>query len=78
MGHIAAGRVDHISSEPSAEFPIAMTPKEAGPTEYATVEYAVDRLVGYYDLDPDEIAQALRAGAPMQTMGYHYRLAKED
>jgi hypothetical protein len=75
-----AGRQDHVSPTRSAEYPVGMTSRADGTTtEWATVEYAVDRLQGYYDEDPDAdpwIEAALREGAALRTVSFIYRIAE--
>lgn len=76
MAHIAAGRLDHISPTKSDEFPIQLTSKDDGTSEFCTVAYAVDRLSGYYRDDPEGWIEAtLLEGTPLQTISFVYKLA---
>lgn len=76
MTHIAAGRLDHISQTPSEAFPVKLTSKADGGVEFATMEYAVNRLGGYYAMRDDEIESHLRAGFKMQTISFIYQVER--
>ena len=75
---IGPARVDHIKPSRSAEFPVSCIPKGDGPIEYVTVEYALNRVLGYNTDEPEgTIERDLRAGVPFQTMSFIYRIFDE-
>lgn len=65
----------HIADSPSPSHPVECTARSDGSTEWTTVAYAVSRLAGYYDDDPDGWIEAtIRGGTTLQTMSFLYRI----
>lgn len=72
---VGAGNVEHVSPMRTDRHVVRCSPRDGAEDEWVTVEYACSRLAGYYRDDPPGwIEQTIRAGTPLQTISFVYRL----
>lgn len=67
-------RAENVSPAKDAEHPVLCEPMDGDPPEYVTVDYAVSRITGYYQLTDAEAREALLGGTPFRTISYIYRV----
>lgn len=78
MEYVGPGRLDHIGPEQSPKFPVRCMSRENGSVEWVTMEFALNRLDGYYDEAEDFVETTLRSGVPMGTFSFIYQMGGDE
>lgn len=79
MRHVPAMSADHVSKVRTDRHVVRCSSRSDGSDEWVTIEYAVSRLLGYWNDEPEGwIEETLRAGTPLQTVSYVYVVDKQE
>ena len=77
MNGPAAMNTDHVNSVQTDRHVVEMTSRSDGTSEWCTIEYAIERLRGYYNDDPPGwIEDAIRTGTMLRTVSFLYRITR--
>lgn len=77
--YVSSMNDDHQSPVRTDRHLVRCSSRSDGSDVFVTVEYAVSRLEGYWNDDPEGwIETTLRKGVPLQTVSYVYVVDKEQ